>query len=155
VTTLRTYDFELSYADRSSHSGAISSSHARGRAAFPDAAHGGLMTETAAQHVLAAVTDKAKRLFALLGRKQLEAIEESSSGNEDAGAFALQRYAMSYNLLFAAARDDFIATNDTALRALLGEFRDHGLIVSSSNGAEGGESLWIPLPKNVLTRVIK
>ena len=64
---------------------------------------------------------------------------------------------MQYDLLFQAARSDFIASSDTALRALLGEFMDHGVVVSSaaSGNAEGGaEVLWIPAGKEVLKRIL-
>ncbi|KIJ18283.1 hypothetical protein PAXINDRAFT_110763, partial [Paxillus involutus ATCC 200175] len=69
-------------------------------------------------------------------------------------------FGLTYDALFALARDHFVATSDTALRALLGEFRDHGLILASASGtagsgAGGGETLWIPLRKDRLVRVLK
>ena len=70
----------------------------------------------------------------------------ASSGNTN-----LQAHAIPYDVLFAAARDKFIATNDTALRALLHEFRDHGLVV----GAGSPEALWIPMRKERLASVLK
>jgi len=110
------------------------------------------MSETAAQHILASVTQKAKRLFGLLGTRQIESMDEAS---EVAGDNA-QQYALGYDMLFSAARDNFIATNDTAMRSLLGEFRDHGLVLSSAQGASGGgEVLWIPLRKERLTKILK
>jgi origin recognition complex subunit 2 len=63
--------------------------------------------------------------------------------------------AVPYDTLFNLARDNFVATNDTALRALLGEFRDHGLVVTVGTGAMGsGEMLWIPLRKERLTKLL-
>ena len=68
----------------------------------------------------------------------------------------LQQHSIGYDVLFNAARDNFIATNDTALRALLGEFRDHQLVVSAQTGAGGsGEVLWIPLRKERLSNILK
>ncbi|KAI9059736.1 origin recognition complex subunit 2 [Trametes sanguinea] len=113
------------------------------------------MTETAARHILASVTQKAKKLFVLLGTKQLEVMDAPSAPAPEAGEGAYD-----YDRLFAAARDNFVAQNDTALRALLGEFRDHGLVVSlpAAAGAAGtgggGEALWIPLRREALLKVV-
>ncbi|KAA1474756.1 origin recognition complex subunit 2 [Dentipellis sp. KUC8613] len=157
LTTLAPYDHELAFADRSSIRGASVSSTS---AAAAQTAASGPMTETAAQHVLAAVTQKAKKLFLLLANHQLDALAESAAGaNADAttrnGAEAEQDAAIAYDRLFNLARDQFIATNDTALRALLGEFRDHGLVVAANSGTVGaGEMLWIPLRKERLKKLV-
>ena len=76
----------------------------------------------------------------------------------EAGA-AGQDAAYDYERLFSAAREEFIATSDTALRALLGEFRDHGLVISAvapvgTGGTGGGEALWIPMRREALTKVV-
>ena len=61
-----------------------------------------------------------------------------------------------WGMLFSAARDNFIATNDTAMHSLLGEFRDHGLVLSAAQGGPGnGEVLWIPLRKERLLKILK
>ncbi|KAL5512966.1 ORC2 [Sanghuangporus vaninii] len=155
LTTMHPYDFELAYADRTSYAGA--SVGGRGRGAQANIAGigsaGGTIAEGATRHVLASVTAKAKRLFALLCNKQrlamdAAAAESSSSASVQSGPHV----AISYELLFAAARDEFIATSDTAMQALLGEFRDHGLVVSS-NTQESGPGLWIPLSKEALSRL--
>lgn len=156
LTTLSSYDVELSRADRSSISGvsALHGSAARNQqgASGATAANGTPMTETAAQHILASVTQKAKRLFVLLGTRQLESMDEAS----DAAGVNAQQYALAYDMLFIAARDNFIATNDTAMRSLLGEFRDHGLVLSAAQGGPGGgEALWIPLRKERLVKILK
>jgi origin recognition complex subunit 2 len=146
VTTLAPYDAELSWADRSSISGA----HGGGRrkADLSASQNPTAMSETAATHILASVTQKAKKLFVLLGKKQLESIEDAGeSASND-----LQQHGMSYDALFNAARDDFIAVNDTALRSLLGEFRDHSLVLSAPTAS--GETLWIPLRKERLQPVL-
>ena len=150
LTTLASYDFELAFADRSSISGA----HGGGARRKNDALapqNATAMSETAARHILASVTQKAQKLFLLLGNKQLESIEEAG----DDRASDLQQFAMAYDTLFNNARDNFIATNDTALRSLLGEFRDHGLIVSAQAGSGSGEVLWIPLRRERLTSVLQ
>lgn len=156
LTTLSPYDTELSHADRSSisgasalHGGAARNQQETGGIA---AANGTYMTETAAQHILVSVTQKAKRLFALLGARQLESMDEAA----DAAGTNAQQYALGYDMLFSAARDNFIATNDTAMHSLLGEFRDHGLVLSAAQGDPGnGEVLWIPLRKERLAKILK
>ena len=103
-------------------------------------------TKTAAQHVLASMTQKAKKLFVLLGTKQLETIGDTDTPDPQTMAF-------DYGMLFNMARDNFVATNDTALRALMSEFKDHGLMVSVTQGT-GGEAVWIPLSKDALTKIV-
>ncbi|RXW20177.1 hypothetical protein EST38_g5684 [Candolleomyces aberdarensis] len=153
LTTLSPYDSELAFADRSSISGASSAARRKGAFDAASAAAAGnpaAMSETAASHILASVTQKAKKLFILLGKRQLAAIEDAgASASQD-----LQQYGMAYDALFNAARDDFIAANDTALRSLLGEFRDHRLVVSAPSSTGGAEVLWIPLRKERLVSVI-
>ncbi|KAL1744173.1 origin recognition complex, subunit 2 [Schizophyllum fasciatum] len=152
ATTLLPYDVELAHVDRSSLSSAHGGGPAKGRrgADAGPAAAGTMVSETAAHHVLASVTAKAKRLFAMMAGRQLESITAGAEGDEG-GNTNLQVHAIPYDVLFAAARDKFIATNDTALRALLGEFRDHGLVV----GAGAPEALWIPMRRERLANVLK
>ncbi|KAF7797025.1 hypothetical protein EIP86_008217 [Pleurotus ostreatoroseus] len=148
LTTLAPYDFELAYADRSSLKGA--SQAKRGQKDLQSSSATALVSETAARHILASVTDKAKKLFVLLGTKQLELMEGISAANMDP-----QQLAFNYSMLFNMAREDFIATNDTALRALMGEFKDHGLMVSVLQGGGGNEAVWIPLRKDALLKIIQ
>lgn len=154
LTTLEPYDIELAHADRSSISGVAALYNSAGRhqqdaGAAP--ATGAPMTETAATHILASVTQKAKKLFLLLGTTQVKSMDEAT----DAMGANAQQYAMAYDLLFNLARDNFIATNDTAMRSLLGEFRDHGLVVSAAQGGPGsGESLWVPMRKERLSKIL-
>ena len=141
LTTLTPYDAELAHADRSSIAGARKN---QGKNASNSSSV--VMSETAALHILASVTTKAKKLFVLMATSQLaseEAAEAEAKGTSDQ-----QQHAISYDLLFNAARTDFIATSDTALRSLLGEFRDHELVV-------GADSLWIPMRKERLANVLK
>ncbi|TFK49341.1 DNA replication origin binding protein [Heliocybe sulcata] len=152
LTTLAPHDFELSLADRSSISGAsgfMGTGHTRLQQ--DQLANGVAMTETAAQHILASVTEKAKKLFSMMAKMQVKATDEASGATGDP-----QQFAVGYDTLFNAARDNFVATNDTALRSLLGEFRDHGLVLSSTvGGPGGGEVLWIPLRKERLVKVVE
>ncbi|KAF9221727.1 origin recognition complex subunit 2, partial [Gyrodon lividus] len=167
LTTLVAYDTELAFADRSSIAGASYASTGS-RSALGSLAGTGKggpgpaapLTETAIAHVLAAVTSKAKKLFALLGARQLANVD-AAAGDPPASTADASHFGLTYHALFALARDHFVATSDTAMRALLGEFRDHGLILAStsggagSGGAGGGETLWIPLRKERLVRVLK
>ncbi|KAI0036166.1 origin recognition complex, subunit 2, partial [Vararia minispora EC-137] len=147
LTSLEGYNIELAFADKSSIRGASS----RAQVDVPtviSGTGGTQMTESAAQHVLLSVTNKAKKLFALLARHQLDA------GGESEGMSQADQ-SMAYDQLFTIARDNFVATSDGALRTLLGEFRDHGLVVTTSTGTLGAaEMLWIPMRKERLTRLV-
>ncbi|KAH9080529.1 origin recognition complex subunit 2-domain-containing protein [Lactarius deliciosus] len=162
LTTLAPYDAELAAADPASLRAAPTARGTTGVAEGTGAATAGIgvgagtgqMTETAAVHVLAAVTQRARKLFVLMGQRQLEALADvgnvEPTNPADSGEVAI-----AYDVLFNLARDNFIATNDTALRALLGEFRDHRLVVTIGTGAMGtGETLWIPLRKERLKKLL-
>ncbi|PIL30665.1 hypothetical protein GSI_07367 [Ganoderma sinense ZZ0214-1] len=170
LTTLAPYDFELAYADPTILAGvaALRGTRAPTASAAALAAAGAgaggqaaIVTETAARHVLASVTVKAKKLFVLLGTKQLEVMDAPPVDKGKKGADSETQAegekekekegAYDYDRLFAAARDNFVATNDTALRALLGEFRDHGLVVTVTTGAE---ALWIPMRREALLKIV-
>ncbi|KAJ2918960.1 hypothetical protein MD484_g1436, partial [Candolleomyces efflorescens] len=167
LTTLSPYDAELAFTDRSSIAGASSAARRKGALDAASGAAAGnpaAMSETAASHILASVTQKAKKLFIVLGKRQLAAIEDAEGdqqqkqkggANAAAASQDLQQYGMAYDVLFNAARDDFIAANDGALRSLLGEFRDHGLVLSAPSATGGAEVLWIPLRKERLISVIQ
>ncbi|EJD50650.1 origin recognition complex subunit 2 [Auricularia subglabra TFB-10046 SS5] len=135
LTTLAPYDSELAHIDPLAlrqHKDSGAAGAAAGQA-IPT------ITETGAAHVLASVTARAKRVLKLLATNQLEA---------DASTEPSAQGGMEYDGLLHACRADFIASNDTALRALLGEFTDHGLVRIEN------DILWIPLRKDVLQRVI-
>ncbi|PSS06839.1 hypothetical protein PHLCEN_2v3558 [Hermanssonia centrifuga] len=137
LTTFDSYHFELAYADRTSLTGAPSKSRSAST----------LVTEVAARHILVSVTQKAKNLFVLLATHQLQLMQHPDATNDP------EQLAFDYNSLFLAARDNFVASNDTALRALMSEFRDHGLI-ASVNHAGAGEAVWIPLRKEALEKIV-
>ncbi|KAJ7109516.1 origin recognition complex, subunit 2 [Mycena epipterygia] len=146
LTTLAPYDFELAFADRTSVTGAHARKQRDAGAVLPS---GAPMSETAAKHILASVTERAQKLFKLMGERQLASIDTG-----DPVVDGLREFAIPYDALFPLARENFIATNDTALRSVLGEFRDHGLVVTAQ-ASSGGEVLWIPLRKERLSAVLK
>ena len=150
LTTMASYDFELAHADRSSYAGA--STNARTGRGGPAGLTAGntVISESAAQHILASVTQKAKKMFKLMATKQLAAMEEDGEGKTQDD---FEQYGISYETLFTNVRDNFIATNDTAMRTLLGEFKDHNLIVGTGTG--GVEILWIPMRRERLNKVVK
>jgi origin recognition complex subunit 2 len=151
MTTLASYDYELAHADRSSFAGASTQGgkHGRDGAAGIPMLNGAAMTETAAQHILVSVTQKAKKLFELMANKQLVMMEDEG---DSVVPDDFHNFALVYDTLFTIARDNFIATSDTALRSLLEEFKDHNLVVASGSGS--GELLWIPLRRERLRKVV-
>jgi origin recognition complex subunit 2 len=162
LTTLASYDAELAGVDPASLRAAPTAAARGGTAGLGEGAvvgtsvgaGAGQMTETAAVHVLAAVTQRARKLFVLMGRRQLDALADAGIADPTSAADSGE-VAIAYDVLFNLARDNFIATNDTALRALLGEFRDHRLVVTIGTGAMGtGETLWIPLRKERLKKLL-
>ncbi|KAF9238655.1 origin recognition complex subunit 2-domain-containing protein [Melanogaster broomeanus] len=78
------------------------------------------------------------------------AAESTTNANENANANTSSvdaaQYGLTYDALFSLVRDQF---------GLLGEFRDHGLILAGAAGGTGGETLWIPLRKERLVKVLK
>ncbi|KAI3612353.1 dna replication origin binding protein [Moniliophthora roreri] len=153
LTTLASYDYELRFADRTSLSGAHEGGASR-KTRLEAGTAAAVLSESAALHVLASVTAKAKKLFVLVGTRQLEAMNEAGVVDVTASSEDYQQYAIGYDGLFNLARDNFVATNDTGLRGVLGEFRDHSLIVGTQGGS-AGEILWIPLRKERLERVLE
>ena len=150
LTTMAPYDFELAHTDRSSYAGA-SANGRTGRGGPGGLTTGAtVMSESAARHILASVTQKAKKMFKFMAAKQLAVMEEDGEGKTQED---FERYGISYDTLFTGVRDNFIATNDTAMRTLLGEFRDHNLIVGTGTG--GAEILWIPMRRERLNKVAK
>ena len=138
LTTLAPYDAELAHIDplelRQSKdgSGGAAGAHAR-------------ITESGATHVLASVTDRAKKLFAMMARRQLDSEDAEEGGNAEPDAGV----GMEWDPLLDSARREFLAQNDAQLRSILGEFTDHGLV------RVDGDSHWVPLRKDVLQRVLE
>ena len=165
VITFEPYDVELTFRDVSvlprSRRNVIGDLESAG--VVISGVEGAPINETAAKQVLASVTQKAKRLFELLGRAQLAAFDEKGAGSSAPGGNSL---GMSYDILALRAREEFLAASDGALRALLTEFRDHGLVAKTSgvtpgshendgSGKIAGDILWIPLSRDVLARTLE
>ncbi|GJJ15768.1 hypothetical protein Clacol_010046 [Clathrus columnatus] len=142
MTTMRHYDAELAHLNLGSIRGKSNKVSDKDQE----------MTESAAKHILLSVNAKAKKLFALLAKTLLASFDEASSPSKKDGK-QLQTHAIAYSALFNAARADFIATNDTSFQALLAEFRDHGLVLTTVSG--GSDCLWIPLRPDELRSVVE
>ncbi|THH31179.1 hypothetical protein EUX98_g2996 [Antrodiella citrinella] len=149
ATTLHPYDFELSHVDRSSLTGASQNASSSSRAQAATNQLATLLSSDAARHILLSVTEKAKKLFALLGARQLASMDDGEASNKDSSAIGME-----YSTLFSLARENFVATNDTALRALMSEFKDHGLVVSTAQTGGAGEMIWIPLRRKALSDLL-
>ncbi|BGP21785.1 DNA replication origin binding protein [Rhodotorula toruloides] len=134
-----------------------------------------------ATHVLASVTDRAKRLFNLLGQEQVKMAESLPreveramrlTGGANAGREAEKApvVAMTLASLKEKATDELIATHPDQVDGFLSEFKDHGVVRSSNQAPEivegvnddedeqaeeGGEWIWIPLAKEALEEVLE
>ncbi|GAA5942304.1 origin recognition complex subunit 2 [Sporobolomyces koalae] len=128
-------------------------------------------------HVLASVTERAKRLFNLLGRQQvavgemLDRAKERSLNLRPKEGDSSPVVAMSINSFKNLATDLLIATHPDQVSGLLSEFRDHGVVLSSTISPEvvegindeddedetgtGGEWVWIPLEREGLEQVLE
>ncbi|KAG9099498.1 Origin recognition complex subunit 2 [Ceratobasidium sp. 370] len=154
LTTLEPYTAELAHRDltvppstSSSAAGALT-----GAAAGPTE-----VTPSAAQHVFASVTAKAQKVFRLLATRQLGALQDE--GVARVPAAGMDRYGVGFDALLAAARDEFVAANEAALRGLLAEFRDHGMVLGKEREKEGEgggveEVLWIPAAQDVFQTIL-
>ncbi|KAG8681309.1 Origin recognition complex subunit 2, partial [Ceratobasidium sp. 395] len=122
LTTLEPYTAELAHRDLTVPPSTSSSSTAPATtgATIPTE-----VTPSAAQHVFASVTTKAQKLFRLLGTRQLGALQDEGAARVPASG--MDKYGVGFDTLLGAARDEFVAANEAALRGLLGEFRDHGM----------------------------
>ncbi|BGP12889.1 hypothetical protein JCM10213_005158 [Rhodosporidiobolus nylandii] len=135
-----------------------------------------------ATHVLASVTDRARRLFNMLGQEQVRVAEMCPREVEramrlDGGGAGREGekapvVAMTLNSLKEKATDALIATHPDQVDGFLAEFRDHG-VVRSCNAApdvvegvnddeddeegreEGAEWVWIPLARQALEEVLE
>ncbi|GAA5896676.1 origin recognition complex subunit 2 [Sporobolomyces salmoneus] len=126
-------------------------------------------------HVLASVTERAKRLFNLLGRQQvavgemLDRTKERNLNLKTKEGESSPVVAMSINSFKNMATDLLIATHPDQVSGLLSEFKDHGVVLSSNVAPEvvegindedeeegtGGEWVWIPLEREGLEEVLE
>lgn len=137
--TFDDYDVELSYAR-------LSSSAALGQSS-------GTISEEGALQILHSVPPMAARLLKLILLKQLDNGEGPLMGVGGAAP----AYALDVDLVQKAARDKFIAREEERFNALLGEFKDHGLVVTAELDAEGrqGRWAWVPLPRAAIERILE
>lgn len=92
-----------------------------------------LLTSTSATHVLRSVTTKARALFNLIANELLK----QATASPDTPTSWPQR-SIPYTRLHNLASRNFLASSESALRALLVEFTSHGLVrVSRDEGVEG------------------
>ncbi|KAL7008214.1 Origin recognition complex subunit 2 [Cystobasidiomycetes sp. EMM_F5] len=130
----------------------------------------------AAYFVLASLPQKSKRVFRTLAERQMALMSTASSAaSNGVDVERTPTYATSYATLFAIARDELFLGNVIQLEALLREFRDHHVVLSSLNRPEGnvedgdgvsdrdraeagqraGEWLWIPIDKEDLEELLE
>ncbi|KAI9635849.1 DNA replication origin binding protein [Dioszegia hungarica] len=148
LTTYDDYDLELSY-QRLSASSTLSG--------LSSGTSGGISEEGALQ-ILRSVPTMGLRLLTLLLSKQLASLPPNPSShtaypaNPVAPVFGIEN-----DILAKLAKEKFIAREDERYAALMGEFKDHGLVVEALLDAEGrqGRWVWIPLGKAALERVIQ
>ncbi|BGP36878.1 Origin recognition complex subunit 2 [Rhodotorula kratochvilovae] len=130
-----------------------------------------------ATHVLASVTDRARRLFNMLGQEQVRMAESLPREVERAmrltGAGEGEKapvVAMTLHSLKEKATDALIATHPDQVDGFLSEFKDHGVVRASraapdivegvnddeeDAAEEGGEWVWIPLAREALEEVLE
>lgn len=88
-------------------------------------------------HVFKSLTPNAKGIFLLLAQHQLDQKDNSNYTG------------LSFGDMYQRCRESFLVNSDLTLRAQLTEFKDHKLI-RSKKGADGIESLLIPLDSSTL-----
>ncbi|QRV77314.1 DNA replication origin binding protein [Ceratobasidium sp. AG-Ba] len=154
LTTFEPYTAELAHRDLTVPPSTSAAAAAAASASTTIAE----VTPSAAQHVFASVTAKAQKLYRILASRQLSALQDE--GVARVLASGMDKYAVAFDVLLGAARDEFVAANEAALRGLLGEFRDHGMVVSrerEKSQEEGGgveEILWVPAAQDVLETIL-
>ena len=147
LTTYDDYDLELTYQRLSATStlGGISS-----------AGSGGISEEGALQ-ILRSVPPMALRLLKLLLTRQLSSLPpDPSSHTAYLSSPTAPIFASDNDVLQRLSREKFIAREEERYNALMGEFKDHGLVVEAQADAEGrtGRWVWVPLGKAAVERVL-
>ena len=148
ATTFDDYDLELTY-QRLSASSTLSG--------ITSTSTGGISEEGALQ-ILRSVPPMALRLFKLLLVKQLAALPPKASlHTAHPGALIAPVFAIDNDILQTLSREKFIAREEERFNALMGEFKDHGLVVEAGTDGEGrtGRWVWVPLGKAAVERVLE
>jgi origin recognition complex subunit 2 len=150
LTTYADYDLELSYQRLTATSLNLSSSSSSG------------ISEEGALQILKSVPPMAQRLLKLLLTLQLAALPPESTGHGAVGASSngvSPAFAVDNDTLLRLSREKFIAREQERFDALMGEFRDHGLVVEGSISGDGegrtGRWVWVPLGKAAVERVLE
>jgi len=144
VTTYADYDHELTHQRLSTTSSLTSSA---------------LITEEAAAQILLSVPPNALRLLKLLITRQISSLpvdpKYHTAHPGGPGAIA-PIFGVDNDILQKIAREKFIAREEERYNALIGEYRDHGLVVEAAVDAEGrgGKWVWIPMGKAGLERLL-
>ena len=145
ITTYGDYDHELTHQRLSTTSALTSSS---------------LITEEAAAQILLSVPPNALRLLKLLITRQLASLPSETKYHTahpgGAGAVA-PVFGVDNDIMAKIAREKFIAREEERYNALIGEYRDHGLVVEAGIDSEGrgGRWLWVPMGKAALERLLQ
>ena len=145
ITTYGDYDHELTHQRLSTTSALTSSS---------------LITEEAAAQILLSVPPNALRLLKLLITRQLASLPSETKYHTahpgGTGAVA-PVFGVDNDIMAKIAREKFIAREEERYNALIGEYRDHGLVVEAGIDSEGrgGRWLWVPMGKAALERLLQ
>ncbi|WWC66668.1 uncharacterized protein I206_100572 [Kwoniella pini CBS 10737] len=145
LTTYSPYTTELSYLKLSASSSLSLSSSNNG------------ISEEGALQILKSVPPMAARLLKLLLIKQSQNLPQDPKYHI---AYPLNQvspiFAVDNDILQTLAKEKFIAREEERYDALIGEYRDHGLVVEAAIDSEGrtGRWIWVPLGKAAIERVL-
>lgn len=145
LTTYDDYDLELTYQRLASSSTLITSNTAG-------------ISEEGALQILRSVPPMALRLLKLLLTKQLSSLPPDAASHTAHPATAIAPvFAIDNDTLQRLSREKFIAREEERYNALMGEFKDHGLVVEAQGDSEGrtGRWIWVPLGKAAVERVLE
>lgn len=147
IATFDDYDVELSYARLSTTSlGALGQAGTTG------------VSEEGALQILRSVPPMAARLLKLILTRQIAGLPaETTSHAAYPTSSTAPVFALDVDVLQKAARDRFIAREEDRFNALMGEFKDHGLVVVAELDPEGrtGRWAWVPLGKAAIERILE
>jgi len=149
ATTYDDYELELTYQRLSASSSSLGG--------ITSTSTGGISEEGALQ-ILRSVPPMAMRLLKLLLTKQLASLppqpihHTAHPGSATAPVFAIEN-----DILQTLSREKFIAREEERYTALMGEFKDHGLVVEAGLDGDGrtGRWVWVPLGKAAIERVLQ
>jgi origin recognition complex subunit 2 len=99
----------------------------------------------------------AARLLKLILTRQIAALPQDTTRHAAYPASGTApAFALDVDLLQKTARDRFIAREEDRFNALMGEFKDHGLVVVAELDAEActGRWAWVPLGKAAVERIL-